>query len=243
MNELLALAVVFVSTLVHAVFGFGSALVAMPLLAVSLGLSFATPFVALMCSAINLILAVRYWKDVYWRAAIQMVLGSFAGIPLGLWLLKGLNEDLLRFILGLVIAGNSLYALVKIEMPRLKGDGLAWLFGLISGTLGGAYNTNGPPVVIYGLMRRWPVLNFIATMQCYFLITGLLVLAWHGMSGLWTHGVLLLFVKSLPVILAALWFGRRVRHGLSNAGRVRYIHFFLIASGTLLMVRQLLSMF
>lgn len=243
MNELLALAVVFVSTLVHAVFGFGSALVAMPILALFLGLSFATPFVALMCSAINLILAVRYWKDVYWSPAIQMVLGSFVGIPLGLWLLKGLNEDLLRFILGLVIAGNSLYALVKIDMPQLKNDGLASFFGLISGALGGAYNTNGPPVVIYGLMRRWPALNFIATMQFYFLVTGLLVMAWHGMSGLWTHGVLLLFVKSLPVILLALWLGRRARHGLSQASHVRYIHLFLIASGTLLMARQVMKMF
>ncbi len=233
--------VVFVSTLVHAVFGFGSALVAMPILAMFMGLSFATPFVALMCSVINLILAVHYRKEVYWRPVIQMVLGSLMGIPMGIWLLKGLNEDSLRFILGLIIAGNSVYALVKIQMPQLKSDRLAWFFGLISGVLGGAYNTNGPSVVIYGVMRRWPALNFIATMQCYFLITGLLVIAWHGMSGLWTHGVLLLFVKSLPIILAAIWLGRKVP--LSHTGHIFYIHVLLIVSGILLMARQVLSMF
>lgn len=241
MNEFLVLAVVFVSTLVHAVFGFGSALVAMPLLAMSMGLSFATPFVALMCSVINLILAVHYRKEVYWRPAIQMVLGSIMGIPVGIWLLKGLNEDLLRFILGLIIIGNSIYGLIKIEMPQLKNDRLAWLFGLIAGTLGGAYNTNGPPVVIYGLMRRWSSLPFIATMQCYFLVTGLLVMGWHGMSGLWTQSVLLLFVKSLPIILVAIWMGRRVQ--LSRTGYVFYIHALLIVSGILLMVRQVLQVF
>lgn len=237
MNDLTVLGVVFISTLVHAVFGFGSALVAMPLLALSVGLSFATPFVALMCSIINLILAVRYWNNVYWRPVIQLVLGSLLGIPVGIWLLKGLNEDLLRFILGLVIAGNSIYALVRPNMPHIKTEGFAWLCGLISGALGGAYNTNGPPVVIYGLMRRWPVLNFIATMQWYFLITGLLVMAWHGMSGLWTENVLLSLIKALPVILLALWVGRRLRDRFSPAIYVRYIHIFLIISGLILLIR------
>lgn len=236
MNELIVLGVVFLSTMVHTVFGFGSALVAMPLLALSVGLSFATPFVALMCSVINLILAIRYRKDVYWRPVIYLVVSSFVGVPMGIWLLKGLDEGFLRFFLGLVIAGNSIYALMQPNMPYLKTDSLAWAFGLFSGALGGAYNTNGPPVVIYGLMRRWPVLNFIATMQWYFLITGLLVMAWHGMSGLWTGHVLLLLMKAVPVILMAIWVGRRLRERFSPANYVRYIHLFLITSGLMLII-------
>jgi len=235
MNEPLVLVVVVISTLVHAVFGFGSALVAMPILAVSSGLAFATPFVALMCSVINLILTVRYWQQVYWRPAIYLLLGSCLGIPLGIWLLQGLREDLLRFILGFVIAANSIYGLFRPEMPRLKDDGLAWLFGLISGVLGGAYNTNGPPVLIYGLMRRWSVLNFIATIQCYFLITGLLVLSWHGISGLWSREVLRMFLQSLPAIWIGLYMGRRLRKRLTDVLYVRYLHLFLIVSGLSLM--------
>ncbi|MEZ0329390.1 MAG: sulfite exporter TauE/SafE family protein [Dissulfuribacterales bacterium] len=237
MNELFILVVVFVSTLVHAVFGFGSALVAMPLFAIFMGMSFATPFVALMCSVINVILAVRYWQNVYWRPAMYLLLSSVVGIPLGLWLLQGLDEDLLRFVLGLVIAGNSVFSLTKPNMPQLSNDGLAWIFGLISGALGGAYNTNGPPVVIYGLMRRWPPLNFIATLQWYFLTTGLLVVAWHGVSGLWTSNVLFAFVTSLPAIFAGIWLSKRLRFKLSSAAHVRYVHVLLILSGLLLMGR------
>ena len=41
-------------------------------------------------------------------------------------------------------------------------------FGFFAGILGGAYNTNGPPVVIYGSLRKWSPATFRATLQGYF---------------------------------------------------------------------------
>lgn len=101
-----------------------------------------------------------------------------AGIALGLMLLKIAPETTVKAILAVVILGFSIYSVVNRPQRELKHDRLAWLFGFSSGVLGGAYGMNGPPLVIYGVLRRWSPVHFRATLQGYFLIASLV-----GMGG------------------------------------------------------------
>lgn len=80
--------IAFVSTLVRATFGFGNALVAMPLLAVTVGIRVATPLVALMAFTISLIILVKDWCNVDLGASWRLIFFSLLGIPFGLFLLK-----------------------------------------------------------------------------------------------------------------------------------------------------------
>ena len=57
--------------------------------------------------------------------------------------------------------------------------------GFCAGVLGGAYGMNGPPLVIYGAMRRWSAQHFRATLQGYFLPASII-----GMGGYWLAGTL-----------------------------------------------------
>ena len=55
-----------------------------------------------------------------------------------------------------------------------------WLIGsgFCSGILGGAYGMNGPPLAVYGSLRRWSPQHFRATLQGYFLPASII-----GMAG------------------------------------------------------------
>ena len=63
----------------------------------------------------------------------------------------------------------------------LKRDHPLWLLGsgFCSGILGGAYGMNGPPLAVYGSLRRWSPQHFRATLQTCYLPARLL--------GLWAH--------------------------------------------------------
>ena len=57
------LLIILVSTLVRAVFGFGNALIAMPLLAMTpIGMKTSTPLIALIATILALVILVKDWR-------------------------------------------------------------------------------------------------------------------------------------------------------------------------------------
>src|SRR6185437_11341572 len=131
-TTLYVLLVVFIATLIRSAFGFGEALIAVPLLALFLPITVAAP--------------------------VAVLLFAFSGYSL--------------------FGGNP---------PELRRDSRRWLAGcgFFAGVLGGAYGMNGPPLVIYGAMRRWSAQQFRATLQGYFLPASILGMVGYYFAGLW----------------------------------------------------------
>jgi uncharacterized membrane protein YfcA len=171
---LLVLAVIFVVTVIRSAFGFGEALVAVPLLALVIPVEVAAPLAVLVSITVAICIIMQDWRKVHVRTAGWLVISTLFGIPLGLWLLSAAAEPVSKAILALVIIGFSAYSLGSRTPFELKNDNLAWLFGFVAGILGGAYGMNGPPLVIYGALRRWSPEFFRATLQGYFLPASLI---------------------------------------------------------------------
>lgn len=143
------LAIVALAALVRGTFGFGDAILGMPLLALVVPLTFATPLMALVGPTIAVMILAREWRAMDFRGAFVLIVSTIAGIPVGLVLLKRLDERIVNVVLAAVIILFALYSLLKRGLLRLKTSRAAPIFGFIAGILGGAYNTNGPPVVFY----------------------------------------------------------------------------------------------
>jgi uncharacterized membrane protein YfcA len=232
------LLIVFVSTLVRTVFGFGNALVAMPLLAMTgLGIKTVSPLVALISLVLGTVLLFMDWKKVDIRSAWRLLLATVPGIPLGTLFLKGESERLGEFLLALIIIAFSSYSLYKPRLIELKHEWAAYPFGFLAGILGGAYNSNGPPVVIYGTFRRWAPDEFRATLQGYFLPSSVIIVAGHGIGGLWSVDVWKYFLLSLPVTLLTIWLGNRMQRLIPPGLFDKWIHVALILVGILLIIK------
>ncbi len=233
------LLVVTLSGIVRVVCGFGNALIAMPLLALVLDLTVVTPLVAIQSLLFSLFILARTHRSIHLGPAIRLFAWSLAGIPLGLLLLTGGLESFLKTGLGLIIAGYSVLCLAKRRPGHLQNDRFLPFFGLAGGVLGGAYNTNGPPIVIYGLMRGWDAPAFRATLQGYFLATGAIVSLAQGLAGLWTREVLAFLVQSMPAVLLSVWAGQLLAGRIPAGAMERAIHCILILAGGLLAARGL----
>lgn len=237
---LLIFAILFVSTFIHSTLGFGQALIAMPLLAMVVEITTATPLVAVVLMTIAAIILLRNWRVVDLNAVWRLVLSSCFGIPVGLFLLKSVPQGLMKVFLGILVILFSLYNLVNrhlkiIDLRRVSGgSGLAYLFGFVAGVLGAAYNTSGIVITIYATLRDWSPERFRSILQSYFVFTGLLILASHGLAGLWMPDVFRLYVTSLPLVLAGICLGGRLNRLIPQGQFDGYVNVGLLVMGLFL---------
>ena len=201
---MLIILIVFIAIFTQTVSGFGLALVSMPLLVAVLGIQTAAPLVALIAVVAEFILLLRYRADLNLRAVSRLVLASLIGIPVGVYLLRRVDVNVVTAVLGIIVVGYALYALFAPRLPQLASQAWAYGFGFTAGILGGAYNTSGPPVIIYGDCRAWPPAAFKSNLQGFFLVNSIVVIATHAASGNLTPEVWRNFLIALPAIFLAL---------------------------------------
>jgi uncharacterized protein len=240
-TTLLVLIILFVASLIRSAFGFGEALIAVPLLAFFIPLEVDAPLAVLVSITIATIIVVQDWKKIHLLSVGWLVLSTVFGIPLGLLLLMSSHQRIVKATLGVIIVAFSIYTLIGRASLELKRDNRGWLLacGFCAGVLGGAYGMNGPPLAIYGMMRRWSAQHFRATLQGYFLPASLIGMAGYYAAGLWTHTVTHYYLLCLPVTLAGIFLGRIVNRSLREEFFARYIYIGLAAIGALLVVQAI----
>jgi hypothetical protein len=231
--------VVFIASLVRAVFGFGEAMIAVPLLALILPIQIAVPLAVLLSIAIAGVVVVQDWRKIHLRSTAWLLGPTFAGIPLGIWLLKSAHQELIKAALASVILLFAGYSLVGRRPLRLEHDSRGWMLGcgFLAGILGGAYGMNGPPLVVYGAMRRWSPQHFRATLQAYFLPASAIGIAGYALSGLWTRPVTHYFLVSLLAAIPATLAGGVLNRRLRGDTFLRYVYLGLLCIGIGLLVQ------
>ena len=233
------LAVIFLATLVRSAFGFGEALIAVPLLALLIPVEVAVPLAVLLSITVAGIIIAQDWRQIHVHDAWRLVLSTAFGTPLGLLLLKAAPETLVKAILAVVIIVFSTYCLTRRRSFELHDDRLVWVFGFTAGVLGGAYGMNGPPLVVYGALRRWSAADFRATLQGYFLPASLMGMIGYWLTGLWAPAVTRFYLLSLPVAAAAVFLGRLVNRRLKGHSFLVYVHVGLLLVGAVLLLQTM----
>lgn len=242
LTTIYVLVVIFIATLIRSTIGFGEALVAVPLLAMRLPVTVAAPLAVMVSIVTAGVVVVQDWRHVELRSAMGLILASLPGIPLGVLLLARGNEHVVKSVLGILIIGFSIYSLTTRSERHLPHDNNAWLLGcgFLSGILGGAYGMNGPPLAIYGALRRWTPQQFLATLQGYFLPASVAGLIGYAVLGLWQAPLMRYFLLSLPVVGVAILLGRAINRQMKGHKFLRFVYVGLIAVGAILVIQSAL---
>jgi uncharacterized membrane protein YfcA len=228
------LLVLFFACLVKATLGFGEALIAMPLLTLLIGVQMASPLTALVMSTLTLVMLLRSWQQVDLRSAWRVSLAAVIGVPIGVWGLRALPAHWITLGLGIVLVLMGLFYLTRPTLRWIPGPRWGYLFGFISGVLGGAINSGGPPVIIFGTLRRMPPAEFRATLQGCFTPLNVFILLGHALAGLWTQPVLELYAWSLPVMLGTFWLGTYFQRAIPAHSFDRAVYLSLVVLGVVM---------
>ncbi|MBC8504395.1 MAG: sulfite exporter TauE/SafE family protein [Anaerolineales bacterium] len=222
---------IFLAVFTQSLSGFGSALVAMALLPPVLGIQTATPLVAIVMLPLEIFLLMHYRHALNVSAIWRVVVAAIVGIPIGIIFLSQLDEKIVLTVLGVVITGYSLFALLNLRLPQMAQPAWGYVFGFLAGLLGGAYNTSGPPVIVYGNCLRWDRDEFKSNLQGFFLIASLVIAIGHAWNHNLTPEVWRYFLISLPAIAVGIWAGTNLDKFLNPEAFRKIVLILLIIMG------------
>ncbi len=150
------------------------------------------------------VLAVRYRRHIRWKLlwtplAAYLVVGAAA-----VRLAVGLDNELLKRILGaflLVLSGYFIFAAKRVRMRAGVRNGL--IAGTVGGVMSGMFATGGPPASLYFSAVTETKEEYLATIQAYFTVTNFYVVAVRALNGALTEAV----ARAVGVGVAGLLLG------------------------------------
>jgi uncharacterized membrane protein YfcA len=229
--------VILLAYVVRGIAGFGSGLIAVPLLSVMAPVQMVVPVVVSLDYVGSGVQSVRNLGRVVWREQLTLLPFSLIGIALGLVVLRGVSTTVLSRALGGFVIVYAVYQL--LSLPPLRGSRLAAIAcGLLGGLVGTLFGTGGPFYAIYFNLRGLDKAEFRATFATNFLIDGGARLVGYAVAGLYGWSTLEWTTIALPLMAAGLYLGGRIHLGLSQRAFVRLVSLILVASGAALLVRD-----
>ncbi len=206
-TELFVVFVIFLGVFTQSLSGFGVALVTMALLPIMVDIQVVSPLVAVVALTIELFLLLRYRHALNLPAVWRLIVAALVGIPFGVWALRVLDEQVILKMLGFIIIGFAIYALLNFRLPELAHQAWAYIFGFTGGLFGGAYNISGPPVIVFGNCRRWERETFKSNLQGFFFVSSIFVVVVHALNHNLTMTVWELYLWSVPAMFLGILLG------------------------------------
>ena len=229
--------VVFVAYTVRGIAGFGSGLIAIPLLAFSFPLTLVVPLVVALDLVGSAGQGLKNRRRVSWRDLAPLLPFTVFGVLAALYLLDALDATVLRRALGsfvLVYGAYQLLSLPSISATRWS----AAPYGVLGGLVGTLFGTGGPFYVIYLSLRGLDKDGLRASFAMWFIIDGSMRMAGYAAFGFINADSLLSLAMALPIAIAGLFLGGRIHTQLSQQAFKRLISLLLVGSGIALLLKQ-----
>lgn len=233
----LALFILILAYTFRGITGFGSGLIAIPLLALFLPLTFVVPFISILDISASLTHVSHTRQHISWKVIFRAIPFAVIGVAVALFIIKSINTVLMVKSLGVFILLFAIYSLIS---PALKkSDSFVWpvfagFFGSLIGTL---FGTGGPFYVFYFQLQKLDKSVFRATCAAVFLVDGLIRAIGFTLSGFYTYTVLLNILYSLPIMFIAMYIGNHLHTNISQRAFQKAIGVFLIFSGIALILK------
>ena len=219
--------------------GFGSTVIAVPLLAQLMPLKFVVPVLMLLDLAATLALGARFRTRIRFDELALLVPFILVGMALGLTLLVNVAESRLLAGLGLFVLAYAVYGLSRRGAPPALARAWGVPIGLAGGALSALFGTGGVLYAIYNSGRIRDAGELRATNAVLIMLSALVRLVLYGAAGLLLQADLLLTALLLvPALLAGFHLGNRLHAALPAAAVVKTVYAVLVVAGVMLLVRS-----
>lgn len=234
-----AVVVITIAYTVKGLSGFGSGLIAIPLMAFFFPLKLIVPIFALLSYTGTIYQSYKLRHEAQWRDILPLIPFSFLGIAIAVWLLVNIQAEVLTLALGVFVV---LYAVYGLLPHQHKPGSRLWAIpaGTFGGMVGALFSTGGPFYVVYLKLRQLAKGPFRATIATIFLIDGGARIAGYAVSGLYTPQVFTMVVLLWPVLFLGLWIGHHLHIKINQQQFNLGISILLIMSGGMLVYKSLL---
>lgn len=229
--------IIFLAYTVKGLSGFGSGLIAIPLLAFMFPLTLVVPVLGLLSYSGTIMQSFHLRKQVVWSDMLPLIPFSLSGIAIAIWLLVNVDADLLVLALGIFVLLYSLYSLSSLPV-HAGSRRWAIIAGCGGGMVGALFGTGGPFYVVYLKMRQLNKDQFRATIAMIFLVDGGARMTGYALNGLFTSQVLWMIAILMPVLFLGMYVGHHLHIKIDQKRFNQVISLLLLVSGVMLIVKS-----
>jgi uncharacterized membrane protein YfcA len=236
-----AVIIIFIAHILKGLSGFGSGLIAIPLLALFLPITFIVPVLGLLSYSGTVLQSFSLRKQVVWKVILPLIPFTMIGIAAAVWVLSTVDAYVLVFCLGLFVFLYAIYSLLPIQDIQTSRYWIVVVSGGFGGLVSALFGTGGPFYVIYLKTRGLNKSQFRATIASIFLIDGGARIVGYASSGLYTPQVLSLVAMLFPVLFIGMYVGHHLHIKIDQKQFNLVISVTLLLSGTLLMYKAIMN--
>jgi uncharacterized membrane protein YfcA len=229
--------VIFASMLIRTVTGFGSALIAIPLLSILYSAKYAIPFIFLYECLIDIMILGREGLNIRGEVnqAWPLLISGLIGIPLGTEVLIHSDEGLLKIVIGIALIIFSMLLLWNVNL-RLKRDKFGSVAaGLMGGFLSGSIGMPGPPMALLLSSQGFAKEEFRKLMVVFLTVVDFLTFIYFIWIGLINANILMKSLMLLPALVLGFLAGNFVFGKVDEAYFRRLALAITLAAGMLLL--------
>ncbi|MBI5876631.1 MAG: sulfite exporter TauE/SafE family protein [Chloroflexi bacterium] len=238
---MLAAAIALVAMIVRGMTGFGSALIAMPLLLLVLEPRLALVADTVIEAALGVALIYQVRRSARTDFLVLLLPLSLLGVIAGSAALLQFDSALLKRSMGAVVSLFALRQLLGLRgsAPARSRWPRSWghVAGLASGVLGALFGTAGPPVVIFleNQIDSGAVLR--GTLIAFFAVLDSARLGSYALNGIISPDALMTGVLMLPTAFAGNWIGTHMHLRMNEKLFRAVVGGLLLLAGLLLVIR------
>lgn len=233
--------VVLLSHFQSSITGFGATVLALPFLAMLLGLDVAVPVLVMLALPLSTLIVIEARRHVKWREFGKLVGLVVVGMPVGMWLAGNMPEVPMKIALGaftLIVGVRGVLRPVPVDTD---GSGAPWkvwfrtALAPLGGVLHGAFGAGGPLIVVYAA-RALPDKSAFRVTLCMLWITlnAILIGRWAATSALTLHELKIAGL-CLPFTILAMVLGTRVHYKLNEVIFRRIVYAVLVIAAVTLL--------
>ncbi|WP_277962872.1 sulfite exporter TauE/SafE family protein [Pseudomonas sp. RIT-To-2] len=224
--------------IIFGIAGFGTALIASPVLVLYIPIAKIVPLLALMDLCAALVNVSRDGRKADWRELRRLVPLMVVGSLIGAAILLKARPDILLLALGIFVVGYSLYSLSGLKPDRTFSPASAIPFGSVGGVFSALFGSGGFIYAIY-LSGRIKDKNAMRITQTTLIgLSTLTRVVLFALAGVYLDSSLLWLALFLaPGMLLGTAIGRRLTLKMSREQFLKLINVVVLASGVALIIR------
>jgi uncharacterized membrane protein YfcA len=234
----LVLCILMSAYFIRGITGFGSALISVPLLALSQPLHFAIPLVLALDFTASVILGSTNNKKANWNEIKLLLPAGMIGACIGAFALISLPTQPILIALGAFTIFVGFRNIFGMQAAGALSRSWAIPAGLAGGGAGALFGVGSPPYIIYLTRRLQDKSEVRATFSWLIAIDGGFRLGLFLVAGLLLEPKLqLAYLLGLVPMAAGLYMGNKVHLDITSEGMLRVVGVLLMLSGAMLFVK------
>ncbi len=236
MDGVAGVVIVLLAYTVRGIAGFGSGLIAVPLLSIFFPLTLVVPLVVALDYAGSAGQGYRNRHEASWRDLYPLMPSTVLGVVAALFIFRAMDGAILQLALGVFVLVLGSYQL--LGLPAIRATRLAAVpYGLLGGLVGTLFGTGGPFYVLYLGMRGLDKAATRASFAMWFVIDGAVRLSGYATAGIATVDTAWALLFALPVAGMGMLIGGRIQVDFSQDVFKKFVSVLLVVSGLTLILK------